>query len=127
MGNSASNPVKNMDKRTARREFGHSFQAAIAEYRSNRSSAIIKDESSRQLAGGDVKVCVRKRPIFQYELESSEFDVITCCTNTSVTIHGTQKAIFYQPDCTLTLFPSIITSQRMQNALRYGSYVYEQQ
>ena len=30
------------------------------------------------MSEGDIKVCVRKRPIFKYEKESSEFDVITC-------------------------------------------------
>lgn len=85
MGNAESgNPVRNMDKRTARREYKADFSAAITRYRQrmghylpNQSvtgggSDIIWDNS------GNVKVFVRKRPIFQHEIDSSEFDVITC-------------------------------------------------
>ena len=34
MGNSSSNPVKNMDKRTSRREYKSDFEGCIASYRS---------------------------------------------------------------------------------------------
>ena len=36
------------------------------------------EKQVRVMNDGEIKVCVRKRPIFKYERESSEFDVITC-------------------------------------------------
>jgi len=89
MGNSeSSNPVRNMDKRTARREYKDDFAAGIARYRQqhgivvggkkgkNEEAVETFDESS--WGKGDIRVFVRKRPIFPHELENSEFDVISC-------------------------------------------------
>lgn len=85
MGNSESgNPVRNMDKRTARREYRNDFQAAITRYRQRNGHSLpsqsVKDGGSDIIwdSSGNVKVFVRKRPIFQHELDGSEFDVITC-------------------------------------------------
>jgi hypothetical protein len=87
MGNSTSNPVRNMDKRTSRREYSKEFESAIEFYRNQISSLgimspINDDKSTRN----NIKVFARKRPIFKYELDSSEFDVVTCFNN-RLTIH----------------------------------------
>jgi kinesin family protein 2/24 len=96
MGNSSSNPVKNLDKRTARREYNPTFARAIVGYRNQvqmwkDGASYAAATSARRLTstddGNNIKVCVRKRPIFPYELSSSEFDVITCCDSKVITVH----------------------------------------
>jgi kinesin family protein 2/24 len=96
MGNAESNPVRNMDKRTARREYRDTFAGAIARYR-----AIVSSEDLHAYAqegsgtgSGDmqegqhnVSVCVRKRPIFQHEIDDGEFDVITTIGGKKVVVH----------------------------------------
>ena len=53
MGNSSSNPVKNMDKRTSRREYSHAFMAAVADYR---GKVRLEDTTERHVEEGQVKV-----------------------------------------------------------------------
>lgn len=87
MGNAESgNPIRNMDKRTARREYAEDFKAGIMNYRrrlgyiaseQKLTPSLIKKVNS-QWEDGTIKVFVRKRPIFKHELESHEFDVISC-------------------------------------------------
>lgn len=85
MGNAESNAVKNVDKRTARRDHSSKFIAAIANFRgvhADESGNCVLDDASerRDAAAADraVRVCVRRRPIFAHELRAGEFDVLTC-------------------------------------------------
>ena len=90
MGNSeSSNPIRNMDKRTARREYRADFTRAITEYRRRNIATgrgIIK-RNSGDWFDGNIKVFVRKRPIFKHELDGYEFDVATCTTEDTIVIH----------------------------------------
>jgi hypothetical protein len=85
MGNSESNgnPIRNMDKRTARREYADAFAAAIGRYRED--NGLVLDPKRKQAPveqglqgdgwdGGVIRVCVRKRPIHKRELDAYEFD-----------------------------------------------------
>ena len=75
MGAAESNPIRNMDKRSARRTYRSEFSAAIEMYRS--SSAVAEQQEviiSKQLRKdewdeGSIRVFVRKRPIHREELE----------------------------------------------------------
>lgn len=80
-----------MDKRTARREYGETFSNAIAAYRTKfvkkrktGSTAIHQDE---KWTDGDIRVYVRKRPIFKHETDKFEFDVATCVDDKTIVIH----------------------------------------
>jgi len=92
MGNNESNPVRNLDKRTARREYRNEFTAAITRYR---HEIAIDEDVSRQRHGdnatattridngsisdhNNIVVCVRKRPFFPREAQDGEFDVVSC-------------------------------------------------
>jgi hypothetical protein len=90
MGNDqSSNPIRNMDKRTARREHGEAFNTAIQNYRS-RVGFNLKNEVKYEdddWEEGSIRVCIRKRPIFKPELQNFEFDVITCEDGENVTVH----------------------------------------
>lgn len=97
MGNSNNNPIRNLDKRTARREYRQEFEAAICNYRRNQphclSSPLYKYLDKDNISKNDVKidlvphvldwsrnqirVCVRKRPLFKYEYIDGEFDVVS--------------------------------------------------
>jgi hypothetical protein len=104
MGAGESNPVRNMDKRTARREYKEDFCRGISQYRAkygyranvNPKAAALGDGADTELddlagisdwADGDIRVYVRKRPIFKREIELGEFDVVTCFDNTTIVIH----------------------------------------
>lgn len=93
MGNSeSSNPVRNMDKRTARREYRSDFNKAICNYRSlhvSNTKAIRHGiiSASDDWRDGNIKVFVRKRPIFKHELDAFEFDVATCTDDHTIVIH----------------------------------------
>ena len=89
MGNSeSSNPVRNMDKRTARREYRTDFMRAISNYRSQLVGLKQKIHSVDDNWGdGNIKVFVRKRPIFKHELDAYEFDVATCTTHDKIVVH----------------------------------------
>lgn len=98
MGNAESNPVRNMDKRTSRRENSAVFSKAISKYRSenleNRevsSSGSFNDVSFNE---GELTVVVRKRPIFPHEISSSEFDVVTCIGKKNLCIHDARCSPF---------------------------------
>lgn len=99
MGATESNPVRNMDKRTARREYCKEFAAAIANYRelvdNAGSSAFIGEDESERIENREaaVRVCIRKRPIFKYELEDHEFDVITCVTQSKIVVHDARMHV----------------------------------
>ena len=93
MGNEQStNPIRNMDKRTARREYGESFKNAIQNYRQrilfNVDNQVEYDEEDEgEWEVGAIRVCVRKRPIFKPELMNHEFDVITCVDGRGIVVH----------------------------------------
>jgi hypothetical protein len=79
MGNSDS-VIRNLDKRTVRREYRDTYIAAIKSFRRKSRTS----ESSREGAPNpvltwehNVRVAVRKRPIFQHEVDEHEFDVVT--------------------------------------------------
>ena len=98
MGNAQANPIRNIDKRTARREYKDVFRRAILEYQlENGIDPSIPNRGSEQrtLNFGDdsssnVRVLVRKRPIFQHEVDGHEFDVATCMDDQNMTIHDTR-------------------------------------
>ncbi|KAL1503167.1 hypothetical protein AB1Y20_011226 [Prymnesium parvum] len=74
MGNAESQPVRNVDKRTARRDHAAVFQAALSRYRATRPSDGEKPSPNDER----LRVCVRRRPIFPRERDAGEFDVLTC-------------------------------------------------
>jgi kinesin family protein 2/24 len=85
MGNEQST-VKNVDKRTARREQAQYFVPAIRAFKMEHTDGKPVDvvttkldgEAAEQAAWGGMRVCVRKRPIFPHELSQGEYDVVTC-------------------------------------------------
>ena len=100
MGNSESQPVKNVDKRTARRDHAHLFKGAITQYRQGvwSGGAPGDDEVSRDplihAPGDALRVAVRRRPFFKHELDQGEFDVVTC-ERRRITVHDCRL----YPDC----------------------------
>jgi len=79
MGNAESAVVRNVDKRTSRREHRPTFEAAVRRFREAPFAAPAQDKVRASCLGRSVRVCVRKRPIFPHELnDQGEFDVITC-------------------------------------------------
>ena len=70
-----------MDKRTSRREYRDSFESAIENYRREVTPPLETHISNRDFhlwGDNNVKVCIRKRPIFSHEYSAGEFDVVTC-------------------------------------------------
>ena len=105
MGNESSNPIRNMDKRTARREYRDHFKKAIADFQVSNgiydnvgsNSGGKQDEGSVQHelrfdeeSKNNVRVLVRKRPIFQHEEDAHEFDVVSCVGGRTAVIHDTR-------------------------------------
>jgi kinesin family protein 2/24 len=86
MGNGESNPVRNMDKRTARREYKDNFCSGIAIFRKNQEHES-DAEKNLEWEDGAIRVCVRKRPIFKDEINGFEFDVASCFQGNSIIIH----------------------------------------
>lgn len=78
MGNVEGAVVRNVDKRTSRREHRETFMAAVARFREAPFEPPPRHVPASAAAAHSVRVCVRKRPIFPYELEQQEFDAITC-------------------------------------------------
>jgi kinesin family protein 2/24 len=92
MGNAESNPIRNMDKRTARREYRDTFAGGIARYRAivnseDHGASASNGEEVQEECPHNVSVCVRKRPIFQHEIDDGEFDVITTIGGKKVVVH----------------------------------------
>lgn len=44
-------------------------------------------------SGNSVRVCIRRRPIFQHELKDHEFDVITCIDKKKIVVHDARMHI----------------------------------
>ncbi|KAL3921462.1 MAG: hypothetical protein SGPRY_004895 [Prymnesium sp.] len=76
MGNAESQPVRNVDKRTARRDHAPIFSSALSRFRACRA-----EEPSLAappaLPEARLRVCVRRRPMFAREEQEGEFDVLT--------------------------------------------------
>jgi len=79
-----------MDKRTSRREYCDSFSRAVKFYRDEHYEQImnqIRWVGQDTFIEGKLTVMVRKRPIFNHELQNSEFDVITCLEGNNICVH----------------------------------------
>eukprot|EP00927_Polykrikos_kofoidii_P014284 TRINITY_DN16255_c0_g1_i3.p1 TRINITY_DN16255_c0_g1~~TRINITY_DN16255_c0_g1_i3.p1 ORF type:complete len:953 (-),score=154.29 TRINITY_DN16255_c0_g1_i3:811-3669(-) len=67
--------VRNVDKRTSRKEHRPVFEAAVVRFRA------APPEAPNQAFSGhmsrSLRVCIRKRPLFDHEREQGEFDVIS--------------------------------------------------
>jgi kinesin family member 2/24 len=96
MGNNESNPIRNMDKRTARREYRGVFMKTISSYRKRRKdeplgttelSLLTRDINWANESDQNIRVCVRKRPIFKHEIEDFEFDVVSAIEGRIAVIH----------------------------------------
>ena len=96
MGNNESNPIRNIDKRTARREYRVTFMKAISSYRRRRRETppecTDQTQSVRDLSWAvendqNIRVCVRKRPIFKHEVEDFEFDVVSAIGGRIAVVH----------------------------------------
>eukprot|EP00966_Prymnesium_polylepis_P108825 2519055-Prymnesium_polylepis.1 len=90
MGNAESQPVRNVDKRTARRDHAPLFAAAVHRYRelAQPDAAVAAPPEQR------LRVCVRRRPMFDRERTAGEFDVLTC-TQRRVVVSDCRM----HPDC----------------------------
>lgn len=93
MGNSeSSNPVRNLDKRTARREYKEDFVAGIQRFRRQyyqKHQGVEKFNykfNVNDWEDNQIRVFARKRPIFQHEIDEGEYDVVTCFQN-NIIIH----------------------------------------
>jgi len=84
---------RNLDKRTARLRFADAFKTDIMqhrqrlEYLNNGSNHIDKVGSQIQDRGmNGVSIAVRKRPIFEYELDRGDYDIVSI-DNTNEAMH----------------------------------------
>lgn len=98
MGNAESNPVRNMDKRTARREYRNDFERAIQSFRHHQESEADDEDYNGDIEAnlwerGNIRVCMRKRPIFKHEITAGEFDCVTCPNPSNVIIHDARMHI----------------------------------
>jgi len=98
MGNSNSNPVRNLDKRSVRRIYRKNFKRSISEYvLSGSLTEQVKgqlseegeeeEETKEKKKSEGISVYVRKRPIFDRERKSKEFDVLTCYDSSYLCVH----------------------------------------
>lgn len=74
MGN-ADSVVRNVDKRTSRREHRAVFEAAVERFRAAPFNAPTPRTTAAFARG--LRVCVRKRPLFPHERAQGEFDALT--------------------------------------------------
>eukprot|EP00962_Isochrysis_galbana_P001553 scaffold400_cov125-Isochrysis_galbana.AAC.2 len=103
MGNSESQPIRNVDKRTARRDNALQYNQAIWNYRADVLGPLQPpDLAEAELAGdaasgssASVRVCIRRRPIFSHEVRAGEFDVLSCSAGRSIVVHDCRL----RPDC----------------------------
>jgi kinesin family protein 2/24 len=84
---------RNLDKRTARLRFGDAFKADIMQHRqrqpylnngTNHSDKVGSQIQDRGMNG--VSIAVRKRPMFDYELDRGDYDVVSI-DNTNARSH----------------------------------------
>eukprot|EP00928_Gymnodinium_smaydae_P007490 TRINITY_DN12694_c0_g2_i1.p1 TRINITY_DN12694_c0_g2~~TRINITY_DN12694_c0_g2_i1.p1 ORF type:complete len:477 (+),score=114.60 TRINITY_DN12694_c0_g2_i1:212-1642(+) len=85
------------DKRELRRQHKVAFENQLAAWRSQHGGASSRDsptsspqsEAPSKAALSDrVRVCVRKRPLFEYERELEEFDVVSVRGGSEVVMHN---------------------------------------
>ena len=94
---------RNLDKRTARLRYAHTFSSDIAKFRENapylNNGTNHEGETNIHMRGSGksngVSIFVRKRPIFEYELDRGEFDVLSIDGSTrydsdQVIVHSAQ-------------------------------------
>ncbi|KAJ1427821.1 P-loop containing nucleoside triphosphate hydrolase protein [Ochromonadaceae sp. CCMP2298] len=67
--------------------------SAVARFRQRTGSEQQQEPITDEWLDGNIKVFVRKRPIFKRELDGFEFDVATCTTPTSCVIHDARMHI----------------------------------
>ena len=87
--------LKNLDKRTARREYKKDFSEAIRYFRDQVEEkrhlpclqSTTSDELELDWESDKIVVNVRKRPLFEAESDNSEFDVVSCVTNKTLVVH----------------------------------------
>jgi kinesin family member 2/24 len=86
--------LKNLDKRTARREYKEDFSKAISLFRDhvrcNRHLPCLQTSAEQEeitVHSDKILVNVRKRPLFEAESINSEFDVVSCVTPETVIVH----------------------------------------
>ena len=73
----AESVVRNVDKRTARREHRDAFIGSVREFRRGFDPRPAEGDPQGD-AARPIRVCVRKRPMFEWEWKKErEFDVIT--------------------------------------------------
>ena len=94
MGNSESQPIRNVDKRTARRDHGMQFKGGINAYRQAILEGDAMGENTFNGEGAALRVAIRRRPIFPHETSAGEFDVVTCM-HSSLCVHDCRL----YPDC----------------------------
>ena len=96
MGNAESQPVRNVDKRTARRDHAPLFKGALSRYRFELQQAAdaASEADADDLSSGRLRVAVRRRPIFPHETGAGEFDVVSC-KHKNIVIHDCRM----HPDC----------------------------
>lgn len=87
MGNADSQIIKNTDKRTSRREHRAIFEAAAQRFREKPFPAPARTSQASPSSARGIRVCVRKRPIFQHEKDAGEFDAITSLSPGRVVVH----------------------------------------
>ena len=93
MGNAEStDQIKNIDKRSARRQYSADFANGIEAYKAQRScESLVEGSRGYSPVNHDswgIKVCIRKRPLFEYEKAAGEFDCITCHGNQKIVVHN---------------------------------------
>lgn len=78
----------NVDKRTSRKENAEDFKAGIKSYRrSLRNRPPSRPHPKLANNAMPFKVYVRKRPIFEHELQKGEYDTVTCVDSHTITTH----------------------------------------
>jgi hypothetical protein len=85
-GKEEGNIEYNMDKRTRRKADRTEYQSAINEFRKEmeeKGIGILNPCSRQANIETDISVFIRKRPIFSYEEEKGEYDVITISNDPS--------------------------------------------
>lgn len=83
---------RNLDKRTARLRYSGDFMADLAKHRTSLASPLAKEAEeatcTNSSSNNNVEICIRKRPIFQYEIARGEFDVVAIDVDNSNTETG---------------------------------------
>jgi len=76
------------DKRELRRRHREVFDQQLAAWRAQRLHEQTPQSATADSGGSRVRVCVRKRPLFGYEREADEFDVVSVRGQSEVVVHN---------------------------------------